>query len=58
MFGEYTSPDYGTTTYAKIRVTELRLTIDLKVESVMNKIAEFRILDLFCGAGGFSYGMH
>ena len=24
----------------------------------MNKIAEFRILDLFCGAGGFSYGMH
>ena len=26
--------------------------------STMNKIAEFRILDLFCGAGGFSYGMH
>ena len=25
---------------------------------IMNKIAEFRILDLFCGAGGFSYGMH
>lgn len=24
----------------------------------MDKIAEFRILDLFCGAGGFSYGMH
>lgn len=24
----------------------------------MNKITEFRILDLFCGAGGFSYGMH
>lgn len=25
--------------------------------SVNNKILEFRILDLFCGAGGFSYGM-
>lgn len=24
----------------------------------MDKITEFRILDLFCGAGGFSYGMH
>lgn len=24
----------------------------------MNKEIEFRILDLFCGAGGFSYGMH
>lgn len=24
----------------------------------MGKITEFRILDLFCGAGGFSYGMH
>lgn len=24
----------------------------------MEKIAEFRILDLFCGAGGFSFGMH
>lgn len=24
----------------------------------MKRIAEFRILDLFCGAGGFSYGMH
>jgi len=24
----------------------------------MNKIKEFIILDLFCGAGGFSYGMH
>ena len=24
----------------------------------MNYIDEFRILDLFCGAGGFSYGMH
>ena len=24
----------------------------------MNKITEFRILDLFCGAGGFSYGIH
>lgn len=24
----------------------------------MAKITEFRILDLFCGAGGFSYGMH
>lgn len=24
----------------------------------MSKIQEFRILDLFCGAGGFSYGMH
>ena len=24
----------------------------------MKKITEFRILDLFCGAGGFSYGMH
>lgn len=24
----------------------------------MNEIKEFRILDLFCGAGGFSYGMH
>ena len=25
--------------------------------SANNKISEFRILDLFCGAGGFSYGM-
>lgn len=24
----------------------------------MEKITEFRILDLFCGAGGFSFGMH
>ena len=24
----------------------------------MSKINEFLILDLFCGAGGFSYGMH
>lgn len=24
----------------------------------MKKITEFRILDLFCGAGGFSFGMH
>ena len=24
----------------------------------MEKIKEFKILDLFCGAGGFSYGMH
>lgn len=24
----------------------------------MEKITEFRMLDLFCGAGGFSYGMH
>lgn len=24
----------------------------------MNKINKFRMLDLFCGAGGFSYGMH
>ena len=24
----------------------------------MKEIKEFRILDLFCGAGGFSYGMH
>lgn len=24
----------------------------------MSKIKEFKILDLFCGAGGFSYGMH
>lgn len=24
----------------------------------MKKTEEFRILDLFCGAGGFSYGMH
>lgn len=24
----------------------------------MSDIKEFRILDLFCGAGGFSYGMH
>ncbi len=24
----------------------------------MSEIKEFRILDLFCGAGGFSYGMH
>lgn len=24
----------------------------------MKKIDEFKILDLFCGAGGFSYGMH
>lgn len=24
----------------------------------MKKIEEFKILDLFCGAGGFSYGMH
>ena len=24
----------------------------------MNKIKKFKILDLFCGAGGFSYGMH
>ncbi len=30
----------------------------MKVKITMNKIAEFRILDLFCGAGGFSYGMH
>ena len=25
--------------------------------SIMNKISQFKILDLFCGAGGFSYGM-
>ena len=24
----------------------------------MDKVTQFRILDLFCGAGGFSYGMH
>ena len=24
----------------------------------MSQIKEFYILDLFCGAGGFSYGMH
>ena len=24
----------------------------------MKKIDDFKILDLFCGAGGFSYGMH
>lgn len=24
----------------------------------MSDIKEFKILDLFCGAGGFSYGMH
>ena len=24
----------------------------------MSQIKEFNILDLFCGAGGFSYGMH
>ena len=24
----------------------------------VSEINKFRILDLFCGAGGFSYGMH
>lgn len=31
---------------------------DKKGGNIMEKITEFRILDLFCGAGGFSYGMH
>lgn len=29
-----------------------------KKNSVLNKPTEFRILDLFCGAGGLSWGMH
>ncbi len=43
----------------KIKGKELfkRILIRRKRES-MNKIKEFRILDLFCGAGGLSWGLH
>ena len=46
------SPNYWTNNVLKCEIE------NNKAEKMMDKITEFRILDLFCGAGGFSYGMH
>lgn len=46
------SPNYWTNDVLKCEIE------NNKAEKMMDKITEFRILDLFCGAGGFSYGMH
>ena len=42
----------------KINGKEIFKRILIKNKKCMNNKKEFKILDLFCGAGGMSYGMH
>ena len=37
---------------------EIFKRILIKNKKVLKKTVDFKILDLFCGAGGMSYGMH